>query len=72
MCETCGCGEQPMFHEHEDRTKKVDLEASVLSKNARLAERNRGIFEAMEVLVLIWSALPEQEKPQCWSGQSEH
>ena len=52
MCETCGCGEQPMFHEHEDRTKKVDLEASVLSKNARLAERNRGIFEAMEVLVL--------------------
>jgi hydrogenase nickel incorporation protein HypB len=62
MCETCGCGEQNLFHDHQDGTKKVDLVEGVLSKNARLAERNRGIFEAMEVLVLNLVSSPGSGK----------
>lgn len=43
MCETCGCGEE---------LKMVELEERVLSKNDRLAERNRGIFDVTEVTAI--------------------
>ncbi|MFH0811395.1 MAG: hydrogenase nickel incorporation protein HypB [Pseudomonadota bacterium] len=52
MCETCGCGEHVLFHDHDNGKKTVALEEKVLSKNDRLAERNRGIFEAMKVVVI--------------------
>jgi len=52
MCEQCGCGEVTSFHHHEIEPKRIKLEEEVLSKNDRLAERNRGIFEAMKVVVL--------------------
>jgi len=55
MCETCGCGmANPcgFLHEHESEPKRVELEEKVLLQNDRLAERNRGIFEATQVLVV--------------------
>ncbi|MBW1679617.1 MAG: hydrogenase nickel incorporation protein HypB [Deltaproteobacteria bacterium] len=52
MCETCGCGETTVLHQRETEQKKIELEEKVLSKNDRLAERNRGIFEAMKVMVV--------------------
>jgi hydrogenase nickel incorporation protein HypB len=52
MCELCGCGEATTFHQHEIEPRKIKLEEMVLNKNDRLAERNRGIFEAMKVIVL--------------------
>jgi len=52
MCETCGCGETTAFHQHETEQKMIELEERVLSKNDRLAERNRGMFAATKVTVL--------------------
>jgi len=55
MCETCGCGmtnPNVFLHEHESEPKRVELEEKVLRHNDRLAERNRGIFEATQVLVV--------------------
>ena len=52
MCETCGCGVTTALHEHESEHKKIELEERVLSKNDRLAERNRGMFAAMKVMVV--------------------
>ena len=52
MCETCGCGEKNAVHEHEAEHKKIELEERVLSKNERLAERNRGMFAATKVTVV--------------------
>ncbi len=52
MCETCGCQEAVALHQQEDSKRKIELEEKVLSKNDRLAERNRGVFEAMKVVVV--------------------
>lgn len=52
MCESCGCGVSEGFRHHETGGKTVELEEKILSKNERLAERNRGIFEATRVLVI--------------------
>jgi hydrogenase nickel incorporation protein HypB len=52
MCETCGCGEKTAVHEHEAEQKTIELKERVLSKNERLAERNRGMFAATKVTVV--------------------
>jgi len=55
MCETCGCGTtnfNSSLHQHESQPKRIELEEKVLRQNDRLAERNRGIFEATKVLVV--------------------
>ena len=52
MCDHCGCGESEILHHHEGESRRIELEEQVLSKNDRLAERNRGIFEASTVLVI--------------------
>jgi hydrogenase nickel incorporation protein HypB len=55
MCGTCGCGTtnaNRFNHEHEGEPKRIELEEKVLQQNDRLAERNRGVFEATQVLVV--------------------
>jgi hydrogenase nickel incorporation protein HypB len=52
MCETCGCADTTSLHQHDTDQKRIELEERVLSKNDRLAERNRGMFEAMKVMVV--------------------
>lgn len=55
MCGTCGCqvtNTYAFHYGHESEPKRVDLEEQVLRHNERLAERNRGIFEATRVLVV--------------------
>ncbi len=47
MCKECGCGENHTAHTHG-----VDVKVSILDANDRLAERNRGYFEAKKLLVL--------------------
>ncbi len=39
-------------HQHEHEPKTVSIQRSLLEKNARLAERNRGFFRAKKLLVL--------------------
>lgn len=67
MCQNCGCtttpanvrvsGEHshPHTHEHTQSShshQHIDLHQAILSKNDRLAERNRGYFAAKNLLVL--------------------
>ncbi len=52
MCDHCGCGNSEVPDHQEDEHRRIDLEKQVLDKNARLAERNRGIFEVSRVLVI--------------------
>jgi len=52
MCETCGCGETTAVHQHDTEQKTIELEERVLSKNERLAERNRGMFAVTKVTVV--------------------
>ena len=54
MCKDCGCGnDQPHSHEaaHEAERRTVTVRQAVLTKNDRLAERNRGYFAAKGLLV---------------------
>jgi hydrogenase nickel incorporation protein HypB len=51
------------FHEHEPGSKKViTLNQDILSENNRLAERNRGYFEAKHVLALNMVSSPGSGK----------
>ena len=52
MCDTCGCEETTLLRKHNEERRMVELEERVLSKNDRLAEKNRGIFETMGILVI--------------------
>lgn len=49
MCKDCGCGGE---HAHESHGHGVDVHVPVLDANDRLAERNRGFFEAKNLLVI--------------------
>ena len=54
MCKDCGCGnDQPHSHEaaHEAERRTVAVRQAVLTKNDRLAERNRRYFAAKGLLV---------------------
>lgn len=49
MCKDCGCGGE---HTHEGHAHGMDGHVPVLDANDRLAERNRGFFEAKKLLVI--------------------
>jgi hydrogenase nickel incorporation protein HypB len=75
MCATCGCDadgsvtiHQPgHHHEHHDHShdhhkKVVDVEKDVLNENNLLAERNRGYFDAKNILALNLVSSPGSGK----------
>jgi len=65
MCATCGCGNDDVHdlkelnhhHNHHHHKKIVDVEKDVLYENNLLAQRNRGYFEAKNILALKLSEL---------------
>jgi hydrogenase nickel incorporation protein HypB len=70
MCATCGCGTDSHEHTHDhhhehnhSHTKTiVDVEKDVLHENNLLAERNRGYFEAKNILALNLVSSPGSGK----------
>ena len=76
MCATCGCdsnGNVTMHepghqhhhdgeHEHNHHKKVVDVEQDVLHENNLLAQRNRGYFEAKNILALNLVSSPGSGK----------
>jgi hydrogenase nickel incorporation protein HypB len=64
MCATCGCDSgNSHHHEHHSHTKTVvDVEKDVLYENNLLAERNRGYFEAKNILALNLVSSPGSGK----------
>lgn len=75
MCATCGCDTEAITtyhhahdhghghhrHEHHRRTL-VDVEQDVLHQNSMLAERNRGYFDAKNILALNLVSSPGSGK----------
>lgn len=72
MCATCGCDangnvsiHHPDHHEHHhphQQKKIIDVEKDVLHENNLLAERNRGYFEAKNILALNLVSSPGSGK----------
>lgn len=76
MCATCGCGTVDSVHGHEGglphdhshdhsthtHKKVVDVEKDILQQNNLLAERNRGYFEAKNILALNLVSSPGSGK----------
>jgi hydrogenase nickel incorporation protein HypB len=68
MCATCGCsGDQHHHHhnrEHHDHDHKtiIDVERDILHQNNLLAERNRGYFDAKNILCLNLVSSPGSGK----------
>lgn len=74
MCATCGCdtntssarrtGEHNHSHEHDHLHTKtiIDIEKDVLYENNLLAERNRGYFDAKNILALNLVSSPGSGK----------
>ncbi len=73
MCTDCGCSptEQHQHdhehghdhhHEHEHLPRTIRIEESLLAKNDRLAERNRGRFSVYKLLVLNLVSSPGSGK----------
>jgi hydrogenase nickel incorporation protein HypB len=75
MCATCGCDthgnatlhEPGHQHDHNDshshtHKKTVDIEKDILHENDLLAERNRGFFEARNILALNLVSSPGSGK----------
>ena len=51
MCDHCGCATTGA-HEHEGNPRLIEMEEQVLSKNDRLAGKNRVVFQESRVLVI--------------------
>ena len=74
MCTDCGCSPDPHHHDHdhehdhdhhhdhEHPPRTLRVEESLLAKNDRLAERNRGRFSAFRLLVLNLVSSPGSGK----------
>lgn len=68
MCATCGCGPDSHHHHHDhehghSHSKTiVEVEKDVLYENNLLAERNRGYFEAKNILALNLVSSPGSGK----------
>lgn len=70
MCATCGCEDDGNItihepghqHEHNHQKKIVDVEKDILHENNLLAERNRGYFEAKNILALNLVSSPGSGK----------
>ncbi|MBP6234672.1 MAG: hydrogenase nickel incorporation protein HypB [Saprospiraceae bacterium] len=66
MCATCGCsGDQHHEHgdhHHHDHKTIIDVERDILHQNNLLAERNRGYFDAKNILCLNLVSSPGSGK----------
>jgi hydrogenase nickel incorporation protein HypB len=68
MCATCGCGPDSQHnsynHSHSFASEKkvVDVEQDILYENNLLAERNRGYFDAKNILALNLVSSPGSGK----------
>ncbi|HRG22543.1 MAG TPA: hydrogenase nickel incorporation protein HypB [Saprospiraceae bacterium] len=63
MCVSCGCGGGHSHdHEHIDANKIIDVEKDILQQNNLLAERNRGYFDAKDILCLNLVSSPGSGK----------
>jgi hydrogenase nickel incorporation protein HypB len=66
MCATCGCDSHSHQHEHDHSHSHsktiVEVEKDVLYENNLLAERNRGYFEAKNILALNLVSSPGSGK----------
>ena len=49
-------------HDHDHHHKEIQLEIDVLSQNNRVAERNRGYFEALDIIALNLVSSPGSGK----------
>lgn len=72
MCATCGCDSNTSFHahngahdhshDHGNAKTVIDVEQDILYQNNLLAERNRGYFEAKNILALNLVSSPGSGK----------
>ncbi len=66
MCATCGCDSHSHQHEHDHSHSHsktiVEVEKDVLYENNLLAERNRGYFDAKNILALNLVSSPGSGK----------
>ena len=71
MCGTCGCGNHhhDLDHEHShdhghshEESRLIAVEQDILQRNNLLAERNRGYFEAKNILCLNLMSSPGSGK----------
>jgi hydrogenase nickel incorporation protein HypB len=68
MCDHCGCGipehrhDHDHGHSHEHPSKRIEVQQSILSRNDRLAERNRGFFKAKKLFVVNLLSSPGSGK----------
>ena len=72
MCATCGCDSNSSFHahngahdhshDHGNAKTVIDVEQDILYQNNLLAERNRGYFEAKNILALNLVSSPGSGK----------
>lgn len=70
MCATCGCGtadhdhhhSHDHFGEHSSGGVKIDVEQDILYQNNLLAQRNRGYFEAKNILAINLVSSPGSGK----------
>ena len=68
MCATCGCSSDQHHehddhhHHHHDQKTVIDVERDILHQNNLLAERNRGYFDAKNILCLNLVSSPGSGK----------
>jgi hydrogenase nickel incorporation protein HypB len=69
MCATCGCSSDQHHHHlngdphhHHDQKTVIDVERDILNQNNLLAERNRGYFDAKNILCLNLVSSPGSGK----------
>ncbi|MBL0101202.1 MAG: hydrogenase nickel incorporation protein HypB [Saprospiraceae bacterium] len=68
MCATCGCSSDhhhehgDHHHHHNDNKTIIDVERDILHQNNLLAERNRGYFDAKNILCLNLVSSPGSGK----------
>ena len=68
MCVTCGCSSDKHHehgnhdHHHTDQKTIIDVERDILHQNNLLAERNRGYFDAKNILCLNLVSSPGSGK----------
>lgn len=67
MCATCGCGPDHQHDHHHDHSHSgqktiIEVEKDVLHQNNLLAERNRGFFEAKNILAMNLVSSPGSGK----------
>ncbi|MBK8346994.1 MAG: hydrogenase nickel incorporation protein HypB [Saprospiraceae bacterium] len=68
MCATCGCSSDhhhehgDHHHHHNDSKTIIDVERDILHQNNLLAERNRGYFDAKNILCLNLVSSPGSGK----------